>query len=112
LAVVAACAEGESRFTGLHTLRIKETDRLKAIHQELAKVGIESRFGDDWLTVQGGNVRPARISTYDDHRMAMSFAMLGGILPDLEIEDPDVVTKSFPDFWGQLERVGVAYEEL
>ncbi len=112
LSVIAACAEGTSRFTGLHTLRVKETDRLAALHCEFAKLGVMTETGDDWIAIHGGGVKSGRIATYDDHRMAMSFAMLGGILPGIEIEEPEVVSKSFPSFWEELERVGIVNTDL
>ncbi|NLF24182.1 MAG: 3-phosphoshikimate 1-carboxyvinyltransferase [Deltaproteobacteria bacterium] len=107
LAVVAAMAEGESRIHGLSTLKHKETDRLVALQQELARVGITSRVTESEIYVQGGDPHAASIKTYDDHRMAMSFAMLGSKLDGLAIESPAVVTKSFPDFWEQLSRLGI-----
>jgi 3-phosphoshikimate 1-carboxyvinyltransferase len=110
LAVVAACAEGISTFTGLHTLKVKETDRLLALRNELSKLGIVVEYGDDWLRVSGGSPRVERIATYDDHRMAMSFAMLGAILPGIEIEEPEVVSKSFPRFWEVVTEIGIANE--
>ncbi len=105
LAVVAACAQGTTTIRGLSTLRVKETDRLSALHTELAKLGIRSEAGPDYLVVQGGAPKGARIATYDDHRMAMAFAVLGARIPDMIIEEPKVVSKSFPSFWDALEQV-------
>lgn len=110
LAVVCAFANGTSRLTGLSTLRVKETDRIAALQAELAKLGVVTRAGHDWLEVDGaggstsGRKRPVTIQTYDDHRMAMSFAVAGLRLP-LSIENPECVAKSFPtfwEFWGKL----------
>jgi 3-phosphoshikimate 1-carboxyvinyltransferase len=110
LAVVCAFAEGTSRLTGLATLRVKETDRIAALQAELKKLGVETRSGPDWLEIDGnGNRSPERerrvvIETYDDHRMAMSFAIAGLRVP-LEIEHPECVSKSFPTFWEYWDRL-------
>jgi 3-phosphoshikimate 1-carboxyvinyltransferase len=110
LAVIAGCATGTTVIRGLSTLRGKETDRIAALHTELAKVGIASEEGPDYLIVHGGAPHAARIATYDDHRMAMSFAMLGASLAGMKIEDPHVVDKSFPTFWKTLVQVGMTVE--
>jgi 3-phosphoshikimate 1-carboxyvinyltransferase len=107
LAVIASTARGESLLSGLHTLRIKETDRILALKTELEKCGIACRDTDSTLAVLGGKPHGARIATYDDHRMAMSFAVLGSTLPGLEIEEPAVVDKSFPEFWRYLDQCGI-----
>lgn len=107
LAVVAACAEGETTITGLQTLRHKETDRLAAMKAELASVGIESDITEDSITVVGGVPHGALIRTYDDHRMAMSFALLGAVCEGILIADPDVVGKSFPRFWEEWAALGM-----
>ncbi|MBE7492850.1 MAG: 3-phosphoshikimate 1-carboxyvinyltransferase [Planctomycetes bacterium] len=107
LAVVAAFAEGESRLDGLSTLRHKETDRVAALVTELAKLGIAARAEGDSLLVRGGKPRATgEIATYDDHRMAMSFAMAGLAIPGVRIQNPDVVSKSFPAFWDYLAGLG------
>jgi 3-phosphoshikimate 1-carboxyvinyltransferase len=100
LAVVCAFAAGTSRLTGLSTLRVKETDRIAALEAELGKLGVATRSGPDWLEVDGGTALTpdVQISTYDDHRMAMSFAIAGLRVP-LAIKDPGCVDKSFPTFW-------------
>jgi len=111
LAVVCAFAEGTSRLTGLGTLRVKETDRIAALQIELKKLGVVTRAGDDWLEVDGkgplayaSRSTPVEISTYDDHRMAMSFA-IAGLRAPLEIENPECVSKSFPTFWDYWSRI-------
>lgn len=111
LAVLAASAEGKTVLRGLRTLRVKETDRIAALEAELAKCGVATEVEDDVLTVFGAEtVRPARIATYEDHRMAMSFAVLAFRYTGIEIEEPEVVIKSFPDFWDRLESLGVRCE--
>lgn len=112
LAVVAAFAKGKTVMRGLSTLRVKETDRIAALHTELAKVGIVSEAGPDYLIVHGGSPTGARIATYEDHRMAMSFAMMGAKIQGIEIEEPHVVLKSFPTFWETLASSGISVEEL
>ena len=107
LAVIAACAKGTTTIRGLSTLRVKETDRIAALHNELAKVGISSETGPDSLVVHGGTPKSARIATYDDHRMAMSFAMLASRFTGIEIEEPHVVEKSFPNFWRIVQDFGL-----
>ena len=107
LAVIAACAEGTTTITGLSTLRVKETDRIAALHTELSKLGIKSEAGADYLVVHGGKPGTASIATYDDHRMAMSFAMLSAKIRGIEIEEPQVVDKSFPEFWETLRLTGI-----
>lgn len=102
LAVIAACAQGSTVLRGLSTLRVKETDRIAALHTELSKIGIRAEPGPDFLVVHGGTPHGARIATYEDHRMAMSFALLGTRISGIEIEEPEVVAKSFPDFWRVL----------
>jgi 3-phosphoshikimate 1-carboxyvinyltransferase len=99
LAVVASCAQGITTLRGLSTLRVKETDRIAALQTELGKLGIKTESGPDYLVVHGGSLKPARISTYEDHRMAMSFAVLAGKISCIEIENENVVEKSFPNFW-------------
>jgi 3-phosphoshikimate 1-carboxyvinyltransferase len=111
LAVIAACAEGSTTIRGLQTLRIKETDRIAALHTELRKVGIASEVGPDYIIVHGGSPRPARIATYEDHRMGMSFAILGAKVAGIEIEEPRVVDKSFPSFWETVSSMGIHIEQ-
>ncbi len=101
LAAVAAFANGKTRITNVAHLRIKETDRIKAVVTELRRIGVDARELDDGLTVDGPctSLSPAVIHTYDDHRIAMSLAVAGLRIPGLDFEDRSVVTKSFPDFW-------------
>ncbi|HEU5181434.1 MAG TPA: 3-phosphoshikimate 1-carboxyvinyltransferase [Candidatus Polarisedimenticolia bacterium] len=99
LAVTALFARGRSRFTGLSTLRVKETDRVAALARELARLGAEIREGPDFLEIQPRPLQGASIETYEDHRMAMSFALAGLRIPGVIIRDPGCVSKSFPEFW-------------
>ena len=95
-------------ITGLHTLKIKETDRLVALQNELTKLGGKIKITDHSLQLQKRNnpIRPnVLIETYHDHRMAMAFAPLALLVP-IRIQDADVVTKSYPEFWKDLEMNG------
>jgi len=107
LAVIASFAEGKTKITGLKTLRIKETDRIKALQNELSKMGIKTTIGPDFIVIYGGKSRGVEIETYKDHRMAMAFAMTGCKIPGIKILEPEVATKSFPEFWEKMEELGV-----
>ena len=102
LAVVAAFADGPSHMTNIASLRVKETDRVKAIAKELPKLGVRVDEGpSDWTITPptDGVYTPAEIDTYDDHRMAMAFAVAGLRVPNMTINNPGCVAKTFPDFW-------------
>jgi len=99
LAVLASVAKGKTKITNVGSLKVKETDRITAIKNELEKCGITVEAGEDYLVIEGGKPTPAQIETYDDHRMAMSFAVLGLTVPGIKIENPTCVSKSFPEFW-------------
>ena len=107
LAVLAAFAKGITKISGIQSLKIKETDRIFALRQELKKMGIKTSATKDILIIYGGSPKPARIETYNDHRMAMSFAVAAGKLSGMEIINPEVVNKTFPDFWEKLSSVGI-----
>jgi 3-phosphoshikimate 1-carboxyvinyltransferase len=107
--VVCAALGHDATFTGLETLKIKETDRVKALQNELAKIGVK--------LIEKGQVykldcsekhisEKVLINTYEDHRMAMAFAPLALLVPEVEFEDADVVEKSYPAFWKDLEKIG------
>ncbi len=111
LAVLAAFAKGITRISGIQSLRVKETDRVFALQQELKKMGIKTHSTENELTIYGGNPKPATIDTYEDHRMAMAFAVAATKLSGMRINDPDVVTKTFPNFWNKLKKLGVNITE-
>ncbi|RTY92501.1 3-phosphoshikimate 1-carboxyvinyltransferase [Flavobacterium sp. GT3R68] len=94
-------------LTGLHTLKIKETDRLEALQAELSKLGASVQINDDSITIEPSAAIKSGITiqTYDDHRMAMAFAPLAIKVP-IEIENAEVVSKSYPDFWQDLKTIG------
>jgi 3-phosphoshikimate 1-carboxyvinyltransferase len=99
LSVVAAFAHGTTVIKNVAHLKAKETDRLNATANELKKIGIEAFAKDDGLIIKGGKPHGAQIDTYNDHRMAMSFALLGLRIPGVSIKDEKCVEKSFPNFW-------------
>jgi 3-phosphoshikimate 1-carboxyvinyltransferase len=103
LAVVAAFAEGPSRFTGIGFIRGKETDRIGNVVAELVRAGIDAVEEPDGYTIRPAPVRPATIQTYADHRMAMAFALLGLRAPGIRIADPGCVGKTFPGYWMVLD---------
>jgi len=103
LAIVAAYAQGQTHISGIANLRLKECDRIAAVAVELRKMGIVVDEFDDAMTVHGGDPEPALIETYDDHRMAMSFGVMGLRTDGVRIRDPGCVAKSFPTFWQTLD---------
>lgn len=106
LAVVAAFADGPSYLTGLASLRVKETDRVRAVARELPKLGVRVEEGPDTWIIHppaGGRYTGGAVDTYDDHRMAMSFAIAGLRVPGVVIVNPGCVAKTFPDFWVRWE---------
>jgi len=107
VAVVCAAKGVEGNFTGLESLRIKETDRIAALQNELRKIGADLREEKDhWKLIPSKKFpQKAFFNTYKDHRMAMAFAPLATIM-DVEIENPSVVRKSYPRFWDDMRRLG------
>lgn len=106
LAVVASFAKGTTVIKNVGHLKEKESDRLSAVVNELAKTGIEAKSTGTDLVIKGGAHRSAEIDTYNDHRIAMSFAIAGLKVPGISIKDEKCVEKSFPDFWKVLEALG------
>lgn len=114
VAVVCAAKGIHGTFTGLESLRIKETDRIHALHQELQKIGAQLiETGSSWKLVPTHNIPETipTINTYLDHRMAMAFAPLA-TLRDIVIENPTVVRKSYPGYWDDLKTVGFTLAEV
>jgi len=107
--VVCAALGHEATFTGLETLKIKETDRIAALQNELGNMGVKLiEKGQVYKLDCSGRFIPEQlfVNTYDDHRMAMAFAPLALLISELEIEDYMVVEKSYPAFWTDLQKVG------
>ena len=106
LAVVALFADGTTTLRDLRTLRVKETDRIAALATELKKLGAGVEVEGDTLTIEPpAHLRPATIETYDDHRMAMSFAVAATRESGITINDPECVNKTYPDFFAELSRL-------
>ena len=110
LAVVAAFAKGTTIVTNIEHLKDKESDRLNAVINELNKMGIEAEYSERALRITGGQLHGAEIETYDDHRIAMSFAIAGLKVKNVWIKDETCVEKSFPEFWRVFD--GLKKEEL
>ncbi len=115
MAVTCCLNNTRFRFAGVQTLRVKETDRIAALQNELLKLGYcmqESEPGTiEWNRECVEPQHPACISTYHDHRMAMAFAPAAIHFPGLQIDDPGVVSKSYPNFWNDLKKVGFVVME-
>lgn len=114
--VVTCCGMGiPFRFTGLASLRIKETDRIAALKRELGKMGfVLTDEGDDVLAWTGERCEPTgeAIDTYEDHRMAMALAPMAIKLGHVDMNHPEVVSKSYPHFWDDLRKAGFTVERL
>jgi 3-phosphoshikimate 1-carboxyvinyltransferase len=102
LAAIAPLAAGPTRIRNVANIRIKETDRLAATVTELRRLGQAVTHGDDWLAIEPRPVTPAVVHCYDDHRIAMSFAILGAAAGGVTIEDPACVSKTYPRFFDDL----------
>ena len=106
LAITALAASAPTRLVGIASWRVKETDRIAAMATELRKLGAEVRSGDDFLEVAPlATPRAAAIDTYDDHRIAMCFALVALLGTPVTIRDPDCVRKTFPDYFAVLDSV-------
>jgi 3-phosphoshikimate 1-carboxyvinyltransferase len=108
VAVLAAFCPGVTRIRNVANLRVKETDRLRALATELRKLGVAVEELPDGLHIVGNpaGLHGADIATYDDHRMAMCFGMAGVRLPGIRIQDPACVSKTYPGFWEDLQHLG------
>ncbi len=104
LAAVAPFASTPTTIHGIASARLKETDRIRATCIELVRLGVQVEEHEDGMTIHPcRSIRGARIHTYDDHRMAMAFALIGLRVPDIGIENPACVSKTFPGFFNVLE---------
>jgi 3-phosphoshikimate 1-carboxyvinyltransferase len=108
LMMIAPFLRQATRITGLATLRVKECDRIAAPTRELRKLGVEVEEGPDFMVIQPLRATPTpgvvEIETYHDHRIAMSFGVLGSRLPGLRILDPGCVAKTYPNYWRDWQR--------
>lgn len=103
LAAVGAFADGETNVYGVGFIRNKESDRLTDLCAELRRAGVDATDNPDGLTVRASQPRSATLATHDDHRLAMAFALVGLGASGIVVEDPDVVSKSWPGFWDMIE---------
>ncbi len=107
LAVVAPFADSPTRIRGIASARLKELDRIRATCIELARLGVPVEEHTDGLTIHPcEKFTPACINTYNDHRMAMAFSLIGLRVPGIDIENPGCVSKTFPEFFTTLETLG------
>lgn len=121
VAVTASVLKIPMQLNGLYTLRIKETDRILALKNELKKIGVNAKpVGEASLEIkfiQNGQEAQEDLTydldfkTYQDHRMAMAFAPLALVYPEVKIQNPDVVKKSYPDFWNDIKTIGFEIRE-
>ena len=102
LAAVAAFADSPTRIRGVGFIRAKESDRLGDLCTELRRVGAVAEETEDGLVIEPSALHGARVQTHHDHRLAMAFGLIGLRVPGVEIDDPDVVSKSWPGYWRML----------
>ena len=105
LAAVAVFADSPTTVRGIGFIRRKETDRIGNTVRELQRAGIDATEDEDGFTIRPGTPQPARLETYDDHRMAMSLALLGLRVRGIEIADPGCVAKTYPSFFSDLDQL-------
>jgi 3-phosphoshikimate 1-carboxyvinyltransferase len=111
VAVMAALAEGESQLSGIKRARLKESDRVQVLKEELYKCGVSVKLEEDKMIVQGGTLKSAQMDAHGDHRMAMAFSLLGAASGNITIQGAECVSKTFPEFWPALRGLGVQYDE-
>jgi 3-phosphoshikimate 1-carboxyvinyltransferase len=98
LACVAVFADGPTTIEGIGHARVKESDRIAACAENLRRLGIAVDEGDDYLRVHPGQPAETKLPTYEDHRIAMAFSLIGARVPVM-LDEPDVVGKTFPEFF-------------
>lgn len=108
LSAVAVYAEGPTRIRNIAHVRHKETDRLAAVAAEMERLGIRVEEHADGLTIHPGQPQAATVKTYDDHRMAMSFALIGLRQPGIRIANPDCTSKTYPQYFDDLRAACIA----
>jgi 3-phosphoshikimate 1-carboxyvinyltransferase len=102
LAAIAPFASSPLTIRNVEHIRWKETERIKAVVTELQRLGVEVEEFPDGMRIQPGPVTPAQVQTYNDHRMAMAFAVTGLRVPGIVIQDPACTQKTFPDFFDRF----------
>ncbi|MFH0846600.1 MAG: 3-phosphoshikimate 1-carboxyvinyltransferase [Chloroflexota bacterium] len=110
MGVLAAIAQGETELSGIARARLKESNRVSAVREGLVKMGIKVKEEKDRLLITGGKPRGALIDSRNDHRIAMSFAILGGLAGDTVIAGAECVAKTFPEFWDVVTKAGMRLE--
>ncbi len=105
VAVLALFATTPTRLRNVEQLRYKESDRIQAVIENITRLGGHAYLEGNDLVIEPRSLHGARISTFNDHRIAMSFALVGLRVPEVEIENPDCVRKSYPDFWEHFKAV-------
>jgi len=106
MAVLAAVADGVSEFTGIERARLKESNRVSVLKEGLEQMGIKVVEERDRLAIIGSTPKGSVIDTKDDHRMAMSFGILGTVVGDTVIDKAECVSKTYPEFWEVLKSIG------
>lgn len=106
LAAIAPFASSPTTIKNIGHTRHQETDRISAVATELGKLGIQVEEGPDSLHITPGPISPGKVETYGDHRLAMAFAVSGLATPGIRIQNPGVVTKTFPDYFERLKSLG------
>jgi len=106
LAVLAAVADGESRFSGISRARLKESNRVLALREGLARMGVPVTEEEDRLIITGTQPVGAAIDSFGDHRIAMAFSILGSVAGDTTIDGAKCVAKTYPDFWQVFKKLG------
>jgi len=106
VAVLAAAADGISELTGIERARLKESNRVSALKDGLERMGITIKEERDRLSIVGSSPKRSVIDTYDDHRIAMAFSILGSIAGETVINDAECVSKTFPQFWDVFKNIG------
>jgi len=104
LGVIAPFASTPTRIRGISSSRVKETDRVSAICNQLSRLGVHVEEHEDGMTIYPcDKIQPTTIKTYNDHRMAMAFSLIGLRVPRISIENPSCVAKTFPSYFNELE---------
>jgi 3-phosphoshikimate 1-carboxyvinyltransferase len=110
-AVLAALAEGTTELHGIQRARLKESNRVKSVKENLLRAGIKVTEQKDRLTIRGGSPQPAVIDSYNDHRIAMAFSLLGAAAGGITIQGAECVSKTYPDYWNVIRDLGVKTNE-
>ncbi len=110
MAVLAAFAEGRSELHGVARARLKESDRIASMAQELRKAGVEVQAGEDQIVILGGNPSGAIFDSHNDHRIAMAMSLIGLACGNTIIEGAECVSKTFPQYWDVLKKLGAKVE--